>query len=47
VRAGRVGAHGRQGSAAKWAHSAMALAVRALGSEVDGVGTPDPAAVLA
>ena len=31
VRAGRVSARGDQGSAAKWAHSAMALAVRALG----------------
>ena len=32
LRAGRVQAHGDQGSAAKWAHAAMALAVRALGS---------------
>ena len=31
VRAGRVSAHGEQGSAAKWAHAAMALAIRALG----------------
>ena len=31
VRAGRVQAHGDQGSAARWAHNAMALAVRALG----------------
>ena len=31
VRAGRAAARGEQGSAAKWAHSAMALAVRALG----------------
>ena len=31
VRAGRVETHGDQGSAAKWAHAAMALAVRALG----------------
>src|SRR4029079_14195272 len=31
VRAGRVSAHGDQGSAAKWAHAAMALAVRSLG----------------
>jgi glycosyltransferase involved in cell wall biosynthesis len=47
VRAGRVSAHGQQGSAAKWAHSAMALAIRALG-ERDGEATmrPDPAAVL-
>ena len=31
IRAGRVSAHGQQGSAAKWAHAAMALAVRSLG----------------
>ena len=30
VRAGRAGAHGQQGSAAKWAHAAMALAIRSL-----------------
>ena len=45
VRAGRVGAFGAQGSAAKWAHAAMALAVRALGRGDDGT-PPDPAAVL-
>src|ERR1700760_862608 len=28
IRAGRASAHGQQGSAAKWAHAAMALAVR-------------------
>src|SRR5262249_13491063 len=45
IRAGRVSAHGEQGSAAKWAHSAMALAVRALGrGESDA--RPDPEAVL-
>jgi glycosyltransferase involved in cell wall biosynthesis/predicted metal-dependent phosphoesterase TrpH len=45
IRAGRVSAHGEQGSAAKWAHSAMALAVRALGrGESDAA--PDPGAVL-
>ena len=45
LRAGRVEAHGDQGSAAKWAHAAMALAVRALGrSESDA--PPSPAAVL-
>jgi glycosyltransferase involved in cell wall biosynthesis/predicted metal-dependent phosphoesterase TrpH len=45
VRAGRVAAYGDQGSAAKWAHAAMALAVRALGrGALDG--PPDPAAVL-
>jgi glycosyltransferase involved in cell wall biosynthesis/predicted metal-dependent phosphoesterase TrpH len=31
IRAGRVAAHGAQGSAAKWAHAAMALAIRSLG----------------
>ena len=45
IRAGRVSAHGEQGSAAKWAHAAMALAVRALGrGESDAA--PDPEAVL-
>jgi glycosyltransferase involved in cell wall biosynthesis/predicted metal-dependent phosphoesterase TrpH len=45
VRAGRVAAHGDQGSAAKWAHAAMALAVRALGrGALDA--PPDPSAVL-
>jgi glycosyltransferase involved in cell wall biosynthesis/predicted metal-dependent phosphoesterase TrpH len=46
VRAGRVETHGEQGSAAKWAHAAMALAVRALGRG-DGGAPPDPLAVLA
>jgi glycosyltransferase involved in cell wall biosynthesis/predicted metal-dependent phosphoesterase TrpH len=45
LRAGRVTAHGKQGSAAKWAHAAIALAVRALGTAGDE--PPDPAAVLA
>jgi glycosyltransferase involved in cell wall biosynthesis/predicted metal-dependent phosphoesterase TrpH len=47
VRAGRASAHGQQGSAAKWAHAAMALAIRSLGA---GGGNapmrPDPASVL-
>jgi len=47
VRAGEVVARGDQGSAAKWAHAAMALAVRALGEEGDGDGAGcEPAAVL-
>ena len=48
VRAGRVGAGGAQGSAAKWAHAAIALAARALGSAPDkaAAASPDPAAVL-
>jgi glycosyltransferase involved in cell wall biosynthesis/predicted metal-dependent phosphoesterase TrpH len=45
VRAGRAAARGEQGSAAKWAHSAMALAVRALGRG-DGGAAVDPRAVL-
>jgi glycosyltransferase involved in cell wall biosynthesis/predicted metal-dependent phosphoesterase TrpH len=45
VRAGRVQAHGDHGSAARWAHNAMALAVRALGRGAAGA-PPDPAAVL-
>src|SRR5262249_15182870 len=45
IRAGRVTARGDQGSAAKWAHSAMALAVRALGRG-SSEHAPDPGAVL-
>ena len=45
IRAGRVSAHGQQGSAAKWAHAAMALAIRSLG-DGDAPARPDPAAVL-
>ena len=40
VRAGRASAHGQQGSAAKWAHAAMALAIRSLGT---ATATPTPA----
>jgi glycosyltransferase involved in cell wall biosynthesis/predicted metal-dependent phosphoesterase TrpH len=50
VRAGAVAAHGAQGSAAKWAHAAIALAARSLGLEPgahDGAGArPDPARVM-
>ena len=49
VRAGRVVAGGKQGSAAKWAHAAIALAARALGADrVKGrsVSAPEPAAVM-
>jgi glycosyltransferase involved in cell wall biosynthesis/predicted metal-dependent phosphoesterase TrpH len=49
VRAGRASAHGQQGGAAKWAHSAMALAIRSLGDgEAPGQMGRDvnPAAVL-
>jgi len=45
VRAGRASGHGEQGSAAKWTHSAMALAIRALGRG-EGDGGSDPHAVL-
>src|SRR4051794_33622872 len=43
--AGRVSAHGEQGSAAKWAPAAMALAIRALGRG-DSTAAPDPEVVL-
>jgi glycosyltransferase involved in cell wall biosynthesis/predicted metal-dependent phosphoesterase TrpH len=46
IRAGRASAHGEQGSAPKWTHAAMALAIRSLGRGDVGVGAPDPAAVL-
>jgi glycosyltransferase involved in cell wall biosynthesis/predicted metal-dependent phosphoesterase TrpH len=57
LRAGRTTARGEQGSAAKWAHAAIALAARALGSGRDGANTaerdrspdrqpPDPRVVL-
>jgi glycosyltransferase involved in cell wall biosynthesis/predicted metal-dependent phosphoesterase TrpH len=52
VREGRAEARGDQGSAAKWAHAAMALATRALllkDASADGHGElrePDPDAVL-
>ncbi|HUA46688.1 MAG TPA: glycosyltransferase [Solirubrobacteraceae bacterium] len=45
IRAGRAAAHGQQGSAAKWAHAAMALAIRSLGDD-DAPVRPDPARVL-
>ncbi len=45
MRAGRASGHGEQGSAAKWAHAAMALAIRSIGlGEADTAS--DPAAVL-
>ena len=45
LRAGRASGHGEQGSAAKWTHAAMALAIRSLGRG-DGEGPSDPRAVL-
>ena len=44
LRAGSAEGRGDQGSAAKWAHSAMALAIRALGRA--DAEAPDPRAVL-
>jgi glycosyltransferase involved in cell wall biosynthesis/predicted metal-dependent phosphoesterase TrpH len=53
LRAGRVDAKGKQGSAAKWAHAAIALAARSLWSEDDAEGgtgsgsqSPDPQRVM-
>jgi glycosyltransferase involved in cell wall biosynthesis/predicted metal-dependent phosphoesterase TrpH len=45
VRAGRASGHGEQGSAAKWAHAAMALAIRSIGRG-EGDAASDPGAVL-
>jgi glycosyltransferase involved in cell wall biosynthesis/predicted metal-dependent phosphoesterase TrpH len=45
IRAGNVGAHGDQGSAAKWTHAAMALAIRSLGKGA-GSAPPNPERVL-
>jgi glycosyltransferase involved in cell wall biosynthesis/predicted metal-dependent phosphoesterase TrpH len=45
VRRGRAAAHGAQGSAAKWTHAALALAIRSLGS-TDVSARPNPVAVL-
>ena len=48
LRAGRAVARGQQGSPAKWAHAAIALAIRTLGGESFGedVTPPDPRRVL-
>jgi glycosyltransferase involved in cell wall biosynthesis/predicted metal-dependent phosphoesterase TrpH len=48
VRTGNIIARGAQGSAAKWAHAAIALAARSLGPTQPGADTPrpDPARVL-
>ncbi|HST55749.1 MAG TPA: glycosyltransferase [Solirubrobacteraceae bacterium] len=49
LRAGSVSACGKQGSAAKWAHAAIALAARALGADPNsdaGAQAPDPRTVL-
>jgi glycosyltransferase involved in cell wall biosynthesis/predicted metal-dependent phosphoesterase TrpH len=48
MRRGEATARGEQGSAAKWAHAAMALATRALALDATAAGdrAPDPATVL-
>ncbi|HVR06014.1 MAG TPA: glycosyltransferase, partial [Solirubrobacteraceae bacterium] len=48
MRAGRVQAKGKQGSAAKWAHAAIALAARSLWNDEHGeqVLEPDPRRVV-
>ncbi|HEY8304867.1 MAG TPA: glycosyltransferase [Solirubrobacteraceae bacterium] len=48
MRAGRVSAKGKQGSAAKWAHAAIALAARSLGRGEGEAATlaPDPRRVM-
>jgi len=48
LRTGEAEAGGEQGSAAKWAHAAMALATRALALDADdgGGAEPDPSVVL-
>jgi glycosyltransferase involved in cell wall biosynthesis/predicted metal-dependent phosphoesterase TrpH len=48
LRSGEAAAGGEHGSAAKWAHAAMALATRALALDAAEAGTaaPDPATVL-
>jgi glycosyltransferase involved in cell wall biosynthesis/predicted metal-dependent phosphoesterase TrpH len=49
MRLGRVQAKGKQGSAAKWAHAAIALAARSLGDDRAAATTtaaPDPRRVL-
>jgi len=52
IRAGRVRPHGKQGSAAKWAHAALVLAARSFaaapgtGGSAQDTNGPDPGAVL-
>lgn len=47
VRSGRAIPGGEQGSAEKWTHAAMGLAVRALGRDAVGeISPPDPVAIL-
>jgi glycosyltransferase involved in cell wall biosynthesis/predicted metal-dependent phosphoesterase TrpH len=44
IRAGRVRPHGKQGSAAKWAHAALVLAARTLTSAPEGASPANGAA---
>src|ERR1700739_2549767 len=46
LRAGNVAPGGSHGSAAKWAHAAIALAARSIGAGAGAAGLPDPRAVL-
>jgi glycosyltransferase involved in cell wall biosynthesis/predicted metal-dependent phosphoesterase TrpH len=46
MRAGRVRARGEEGSAAKWAHAAIALAARSLGHGANSEQRPDPVRVM-
>jgi glycosyltransferase involved in cell wall biosynthesis/predicted metal-dependent phosphoesterase TrpH len=45
VRQGHAAAHGAQGSAAKWTHAAISLAIRALGRQPEAT-RPDPLALM-
>jgi glycosyltransferase involved in cell wall biosynthesis/predicted metal-dependent phosphoesterase TrpH len=45
IRAGEAASHGAQGSAPKWTHAAMSLAIRSFGRD-EHAAPPDPAAVL-
>ena len=45
IRAGHVTARGQQGSAAKWTHAAIALAIRSL-TGVSATSAPDPVAAM-
>ncbi len=46
LRAGRATARGQQGSPAKWAHAAVAIAIRTLGAHDNECAAPDPRRVL-
>ena len=46
VREGRCAAGGDEGSAAKWTHAALAIAIRTLGVGERGAPAPDPVRVL-